>query len=130
MTSKIAKAGIAALIALGAISATAGSAAAGPDIGLGIVIGGPGYYDGPFYDDGPRYDRGPRHHGRHEGWRAPPRRVGCAPFHAVEKARWNGLHRAHVQDVTPRRVVIGGYRDYGFDRMVFANAPGCPIIRD
>lgn len=129
MTSMIAKAGIAALIALGAISATTGSAAAGPDIGFGIYIGGPGYYDGPGYGDGPRYGHGPRHRGRHEEWRAPPRRAGCAPFRAVEKARWSGLHRAHVQDVTSRRVVIGGYRAYGFDRMVFANAPGCPIIR-
>lgn len=117
MTHMIVKAGIAALIALGAISATTGSAAAGPDIGFGIYIGGPAYYDGYH------------HHGRHERWQAPPRRAGCAPFRAVEKARWSGLHRAHVQDVSSRRVVIGGYRAYGFDRMVFANAPGCPIIR-
>ncbi len=117
MTSIIAKAGIAALIALGALSGTAATAAAS-EFNLGI------YVDSPYGHDRGRHfeDRGRRH-----GWDRP--RFGCSPGEAIEKARWSGLRRVRVEDVSPRRIVVSGVRRGDWDRMAFANARGCPTIR-
>lgn len=115
MMGVFAKTGLAALIALGATFATVSTAAAD---------GWRFRYDGPGY--GMDYGRG-GHNGYERRHQRP--RGGCFPGEAVEKARWNGLHRARVHDVTPRRVVVGGVRHGDFDRMVFANVRGCPIIR-
>ncbi len=111
MISTFAKAGLAALIALGGISATASTAAAGPDVQYGIYV-----------QDGYR-------HGGH-GWGRPGRdRDRCAPWLAEEKASRMGIRRARVVDVSPRRVVVAGFDRYGRDRVVFANVRGCPVIR-
>lgn len=99
MTNLFAKAGIAALIALGAMSATTVTASAN-DFHPGIQQA--------------RYD---------------PRGRMCSPRLAVEKARDMGLRRARIDNVTPRRVVVEGFGRRGPDRVVFANAPGCPLIR-
>ncbi|WP_445944957.1 hypothetical protein [Rhizobium sp. CB3060] len=40
-----------------------------------------------------------------------------------------GLRRARIQNITPRRVVVEGFGRHGPDRVVFANVPGCPLIR-
>ncbi|MDI7860944.1 hypothetical protein MRS76_03155 [Rhizobiaceae bacterium n13] len=110
MTQFFAKAGLAALIAFGAISATASTAAA-QDVGFGFYVGNGGYYQPrPYY---PRPVYRPR---------------VCSPGQAIEKARWNGLRRARVAQVGPRRVVVEGTGRYGWGRMVFANVPGCPLI--
>ncbi|SEH64450.1 hypothetical protein SAMN05216228_100551 [Rhizobium tibeticum] len=53
----------------------------------------------------------------------------CSPVQAVQKARWTGLRYARVTTVTPRRVVVSGRNYRGWDRMVFANVRGCPLIR-
>ncbi|NML73062.1 hypothetical protein HHL25_02870 [Rhizobium sp. S-51] len=121
MTALFKKLGLAALVTVAAAVGGMSTANAGGDFGWGVYIGG-----GP----GPGYDRDYRHGDREWGHgRRHHRPEFCAPGHAVEKARWNGLRRAHVQDVTPRRVVVGGFRHGGFDRMVFANVRGCPVIR-
>lgn len=113
MFNIFAKAGLAALIALGGISATASTASAGgPEFRFGIYSGG-GYGSGP-------------------GWhreRDRPRRDNCSPWFAEEKANRMGLRRARVVDVSPRRVVVAGYDRHGRDRVVFANERGCPVIR-
>lgn len=116
MTRFFAKAGAAALIALAALSATVSTASAGGH----HAPRGPGH---GWHDAGPGFGF---HGGRHD-YRRGPR--GCAPMMAVEKARWNGLRRAYVEHVSPGRVVVSGYRHHRYDRMVFANAPGCPLIR-
>ena len=103
MTSMIAKVALAALISLGAISTTAATASAG-----GVDV----YVD----VRGPAYHRDYRHRGQ------------CNPYRAVEKARWQGLHRAHVTHVGRHRVVVEGRRHHRFDRIVFANVRGCPVI--
>ncbi|HLP70897.1 MAG TPA: hypothetical protein VK181_25595 [Rhizobium sp.] len=124
MRNILAKAGLAALIALGAVSATAGSAAAGADFGVGIYIGEPGYYPGErhgWQDPRDRYER----YDRYERRQYRP----CNPARAVEKARWNGLRHARVRRVTQHSVVVSGYRYGERDRMVFANVRGCPITR-
>ncbi len=112
MISTFAKAGVAALIALGGISATASTASAGPDVQYRIEV-----------QDGYR-------HGGHQGWGRPDRgRDRCAPWLAEEKANRMGLRRARVVDVSPRRVVVAGFDRGGRDRIVFANVRGCPVIR-
>ncbi|MDR6900219.1 hypothetical protein [Rhizobium miluonense] len=100
MTNFFAKAGIAALMAFGAMSATTMTASAN-DFHPGIQQA--------------RYDH--------------PRGRMCSPRLAVEKARDIGLRRARIDNITPRRVVVEGFGRRGPDRVVFANAPGCPLIR-
>lgn len=116
MTTFLAKAAVAAALSLTALFGTVSTAAA-DDIGFGIYVDGPGRGW-----DGGRHDRG-----RGPGWHGPRHRA-CSPGQAVEKARWSGLRRAHVRDVTPRRVVVGGIRHGRPDRIVFANVRGCPVI--
>ncbi|WP_320200571.1 hypothetical protein RMR16_009070 [Agrobacterium sp. rho-13.3] len=116
MISTFAKAGVAALIALSGLSATASTASAGPDVRYGIYV-----QDG-YRHGGP--DRG------RPGWDRPDRgRDRCAPWMAEEKASRMGLRRAQVVDVSPRRVVVAGFDRRGRDRIVFANVRGCPVIR-
>ncbi len=104
-----AKLGIAALVALTGISATtSGAGASEPRFGTYVQ-----YYE--------------RHHDR--DWRPHHRRPGCAPWLAEEKARGMGLRRARVVDVSRRTVTVVGRDHYGRDRVVFANARGCPLIR-
>ncbi|QLF70901.1 hypothetical protein FE840_015865 [Peteryoungia desertarenae] len=133
MTGILRKAGIAALVSLMAVTGVAPTASA-DSFGWGVYIGG----GGPHIEfrDGPRHwDRhGDRHRDRHDDrrWdRHDDRRARgeCRPHDAIEKARWTGLRRARIHDVTPRRVVISGFRHGDFDRMVFANVRGCPVIR-
>ncbi len=100
MSSIFAKAGIAALIALGAVSATMSTASAS-DISASVHQ--------------VRYD--------------PHRPRACSPVLAVQKARERGMRNARIADITPRRVVVIGRDRHGPDRVVFANVPGCPVIR-
>ncbi|NTJ42889.1 hypothetical protein G6L28_09820 [Agrobacterium larrymoorei] len=112
MISNFAKLGLAALMALGGISATASTASA-QDVRYGIYV-----------QDGYR-------HGGH-GWGRPDRgrdRDRCSTWRAEEKASRMGLRRARVIDVSPRRVVVAGFDRHGRDRIVFANVRGCPVIR-
>ncbi len=120
MTGMLAKFGLVALVTFASTVGTVSTAAAGQDFGWGIYVGG----GEPGYNHHDRY--GPR-----PGWGYQPRRhrpEGCSPRRAVEEARWSGLRRARVQDVTPRRIVVAGFRHGEFDRMVFANVRGCPVI--
>lgn len=120
MTGMLARLGFAALVTFATTVGTVSIAAAGSDFGWGVHIGG-----------GPGYDRD-YHDGYRHGWGYEPRRhrpQGCSPRRAVEEARWSGLRRARVHNITPRRVVVAGFRHGEFDRMVFANVRGCPVIR-
>ncbi|MDL2397430.1 hypothetical protein [Rhizobium mayense] len=91
MTGIFTKAGIAALIALGAAAASISTASAN--------------------------DLSASHHSRI-----------CSPITAVQKARAVGLRHAHIENITPRRVVVEGVGRHGSNRVVFANVPGCPLI--
>jgi len=53
----------------------------------------------------------------------------CSPLTAVRKARAMGLRGPEIRDMTSRRVVVVGHGRRGDDRIVFANAPGCPLLR-
>jgi hypothetical protein len=108
--SKIgARLGLAAIVSLTGLSVTAPTAAAS-EPGFGVYV---------QYRDGHRGREGRSHH----------RRPGCAPWLAEEKARGMGLRRARVVDVSRRTVTVVGRDHYGRDRVVFANARGCPVIR-
>ena len=112
------------LVAIVSVMATTGLASTASADGFSWGV----YIDGPRHG-GAGWDRP----GRGPGWDCPgmdrPRRGECRPHQAVEKARWNGLRRAFVADVTPRRVVVAGVRHGGRDRMVFANVCRCAVIR-
>ncbi|AYG59697.1 hypothetical protein [Rhizobium jaguaris] len=99
MINIFAKAGIAALITLGAVAATVSTASAN-DVSASS-----------------HQERHDPHHGRI-----------CSPISAVQKARAIGLRRAHSKNITPRRVVVEGAGRHGPNRVVFANVPGCPLI--
>ena len=107
---------IAGTVALGALSATAGTASA--DHRIGFEIGGPGF-SFSFGDRGYRgfrdWDR-PRYH-----------RKRCSPRKAVRKARRKGLRRAHVVRVGHRGVIVAG-RKWG-ERVVvgFGRHRSCPV---
>lgn len=117
MTSMIVKAGLAAIVALTGLSATAPTAAAaGPDFAIQVQ-----YRDG--YRD---WGRGPD---RDRGWRPDRRPSGCSPRMAENKADAMGLRRTRVVDVSPRAVTVAGFGRRGPDRVVFANVRGCPVIR-
>jgi hypothetical protein len=103
MTNLIAKASLAALLAIASLPATVSSAAAAsPERGVVVDV---------------------QYH------RPPPMRGGCSPREALRAARWSGLRDVQVVNVTPRRVVVEGRYRRGWDRMAFANVRGCPLIR-
>ena len=96
-------------------------------ITLGLHSGGVvdvQYRDRDRYGDERDWDRDRRHR---PGW-GHERRGRCDPWLAQDKARANGLHRARVVDVSPRRVVVEGRRWGEYRRAVFANVRGCPYI--
>jgi Ni/Co efflux regulator RcnB len=114
MTSLIAKAGLAALVALTGLSALAPAAsAASPELAIQVQ-----------YRD--------RDRDRDRDWRPdrPHRRPqGCAPGFAENKANRLGLRRTRVVDVSRRTVTVVGFGRRGPERIVFANVRGCPVIR-
>ncbi len=116
MTSLLTRIGLAALVALSGISATATTAAAS-DRGFGI--NGNGIYV-QYYD---------RHHDRDRDWRRHHGRPGCSPSRALNKAERMGLRRVRIVDASRRAIVVVGRDRHGRDRVVFANERGCPIIR-
>lgn len=101
MASLIAKTALAAILAVGAL--TASTAGANAHVRLGITIGEPGY---------PYLRRAER----------------CASWLALDKARWNGIRRPQITRIGPNRVVVEGPRIYRWGRIVFANVRGCPVI--
>jgi hypothetical protein len=118
MTNILIKTGVAALIALTGLSATASTAAAsGPEFRIFVQQGwdsrGGDHHRGGDRWERPRHDRGGR----------------CSPGLAEAKARDMGLRRARVVDVDRRTVTVVGRDRHGRDRIVFANDRGCPVIR-
>lgn len=128
--TKLALAGFIGLTGLGATVAPA----AADTLTFGIHSGGVvdvQYRDRDGYGDERDWGRD-RHHRHHrpdwgDGW-GRERRGRCAPWLAVDKARYFGLRRAYVADVSWRRVVVEGRRHGDYRRIVFANARGCPVI--
>lgn len=140
MTTLFKKTILAAVLGLGALAASVPAASAA---GLDVTIDTVGYRNGflqvqGFEGDGEgwgrdggrdrdrdRWDR--RNDRRHGGdW---GRRGRCSPDLAVAKARDFGMRRARVVDMSPRRVVVEGFRRGDYSRMIFINDRGCPTWR-
>lgn len=122
MTHFLTRIGLAGLLSVASLAGLAPAAAHADD--FSIEFGSSS--DRPrFYDDGPRYGGefgGRRHHRREEA------RGGCFPGEALRMARYQGLRHARIGRITPRVVVVNGRSRYGWDRIVFANVRGCPVI--
>lgn len=130
MTSFLKKSLLAVVLGLGALTASVPAAsAAGLDLAVETVGYRSGFLEVRDHDrdrrDGRwdrRHDRRDRHHG---GWGG---RGRCSPGLAVQKAREFGLRRARIADVSPRKVVVEGFRRGGYSRIVFANDRHCPVL--
>ncbi len=136
MTTILKKTILAAVLGLGALSASVPAASAA---GISVTIDNVGYRNGFLqvqgFDGGweeerrdrrrERWDdrRERRHHGDFG------RRGRCSPDLAIDKARDFGMRRARIADMSPRRVVVEGFRRGEYTRMVFMNDRGCPIWR-
>lgn len=138
MTTTVKKMFLAAALGLGALTASVPAASAA---GLSITVEPVGYRNGFLqvqdYDGGwEREDfRGRRDRGDRWDDRRPDRRPGewgrrgrCSPELAIAKARDFGLRRARIVDMSPRRVVVEGFRHGDHRRIVFANDRGCPAM--
>ncbi|MBN9054252.1 hypothetical protein JQ506_11885 [Shinella sp. PSBB067] len=138
MTTTVKKMFLAAALGLGALTASVPAASAA---GLSITVEPVGYRNGFLqvqdYDGGwEREDfRGRRDRGDRWDDRRPDRRPGewgrrgrCSPELAIAKARDFGLRRARIVDMSPRRVVVEGFRHGDYRRIVFANDRGCPAM--
>jgi hypothetical protein len=94
-------------VSLGLAVAAPSSASAG-NVELYVGPGGAAVTVGSTYRD--RYSRDRYHR------RAPApdyrRHATCSPREAVSKARRFGVHRAHVDRVTRRHIVVEGYKRY------------------
>ncbi|PDS77613.1 hypothetical protein [Rhizobium sp. L43] len=89
--------------------------AAAQDLEFRIGPGGVGVYDRD------------RDRGRYDGYdRRRPR--GCDPQDALDIARGEGLRRAQIVRMSPRRIVVQGMTRRGPEQMSFANRRGCPEI--
>lgn len=118
MTISLKKTAIAALVSLGAIgSIPAAASAASVDFYFGTGGAGMRMHDG--YRDH-------RHHDRRDRWES---RRGCSSRTAVRKARHFGLRHARVAYESRHKVVVEGRHHHRYDRIVFANVDGCPVIR-
>ncbi len=100
MSHFLAKASLAALIALSSIPLAGSAAVAAPQTDFVVKA---------------------QYHYR------PPVR-GCSPMEAIRKARYSGLRDVRISNITPRRVVVAGRDRRGWDRMTFANVRGCPLM--
>ncbi|MCM2294159.1 hypothetical protein NAC44_17675 [Allorhizobium sp. BGMRC 0089] len=137
LLSKTVLAGVAALMAASFVSA---QAYAQPQVQFGVTIGGAEVLPVQYWGDGgdryapppPPPPRGwgppPRDHWGPPG-PPPPRGPGfCPPPGAMDRAFEAGLHHPRIERVTPRRIIVGGWRRGGYDRIILANRPGCPYI--
>ena len=123
MKTFLTRIGLASMLAVGSLAALAPVAHA-DDFGVEFRFGNGN--DGVYVGDGDRYRDGYRHGHRH--WRDREMRRGCNPNQALDMARYQGIRRARIADVNPRVVVVKGRGPYGWERMVFANVRGCPVI--
>ncbi|ANH04764.1 MULTISPECIES: hypothetical protein [Shinella] len=125
MTRFLKKSLLAAVLGLGALTATMPAASAA---NIELSIEQAGYRNGFFEirDHDGRRDRWDRRHDRRQGnWGG---RGRCDPRLAMVKAHDFGLRRARIADVTPRKVVVEGFRYQGYGRIVFANDRHCPVL--
>jgi hypothetical protein len=125
MLKLIKTATLSAMIGLGAMAA-APSTASADSIGIHFLAqnAGFGFY---FGESGSARRDWDRRHDRRDRYE---RRDFCSPHDALRKAQWLGMRHARVTHVNYRTIgVEGRIRGYGHDRILFARAPHCPVLR-
>ncbi len=123
MTISLKKAAIAIAIGLGTLGSVPATASA-TSVDFYFGTGGSGIHIHDGYRDRGRWGHDRRHWGR-DRWNR-----GCSARRAVRIARHDfGLRRAHVAREGHRRIVVEGRRHHRWQRIVFANVRGCPVIR-
>lgn len=113
MKNLLSRIGLVAMMAVAGLAGLQPAAARADDFGIEFRFGN---------DDG--YNT--RHYKEYR-WGHNDRR-GCRPERALRIARHEGLRRAEIVRITPRVVVVRGRTPYGWDKLVFANVRGCPMI--
>lgn len=133
MTRIVKKTILAAVLGLCALTASVPAASAA---GLSVTIDTVGYRNGFLQVQDGGWDRDRRDRDRDRWDDRRDRRHGerggrgrCSPELAIDKARDFGMRRARIADMSPRRVVVEGFRRGDYSRMVFVNERGCPIWR-
>lgn len=123
MFNKIKNIAVSAMVSLGVLAAIPATAQAhhlhhGGGAGFGIWFGDGGH---SYW----RYDRRPRHwgHGPRRG------RHGCSVRRALNKAHRMGVRHARVRLANHNVIKVKGRSRGHRVRIVFARAPGCPVIR-
>ena len=116
-TSKIKSIILAGALAMGALSATSGTASA--EVYGGISFDGPGFSIG-ISNGG--------YNNNHRDWRRPHSRSNrCRPGKAVHKAQRRGIRHAHVVRVSRRGVVVAGRKRGERVTMGFGRSRSCPV---
>ncbi|MDO6967089.1 hypothetical protein [Rhizobium alvei] len=127
MSNFISKTMLAALVAFGAIGASAPAHAGGVDVD--IRINGPRVVHRPIVVRPPVVVVRPPVVVRNPVVvLQPAHRGACNPVLALEKARNNGMNRVHVSHVGPNRVAVEGRFRGTWAKMMFANVRGCPRL--
>ncbi len=132
MFDRFKKIAVSAIVSFGVLAAIPATAQAhsnhyrggGGGAGFGIWFGesGHSHWRGP---------RGGRPHNWGNGRRHNPiaRAHRCSPRRALNKARRMGVRNARIGRVNHRVIKVRG-RSHGYRvKIVFARAPGCPVIR-
>ena len=123
MLKTIRNAAFSALIGRGALAAVPAAAQA-DSLTLHAGSGGAGF--GIWFGDSSR-----THWRNPPGWqyRHRPQYRTCTPGQALNKAHRIGVRHARIKRVNHRVIAVGGRSRGHHVRVVFARAPGCPIIR-
>lgn len=119
---------LSAMIGLGAMAA-APSTASADSLGIQFLAqdAGFGFY---FGDSGSAYRDWDRRHDRRDSYDRYDRRDFCSPRDALRKAEWLGMRHVRVTHVNYRTIgVAGRVRGHHYDRILFARAPHCPVLR-
>lgn len=121
MRNFLAKAGLAVLVLIGGVAASAPAQAGGVDVD--VRIGAPYRHHRPVVIVRPPVVYKP----------APvvvvrPGYGRCQPGLAVQKAYNRGLNKVAVEKVTANRVVVSGKSRGVWMKMAFANVRGCPRL--
>ncbi len=130
MFDKIKKIAVSALVSFGVLATIPATAQAhgnhhGGGAGFGIWFGESGHSH--WRRPGARRGGGDWHNGRR--YNPIGRAHRCSPRRALNKARRMGVRNAHIRRVDHRVIKVRG-RSHGYRvRIVFARAPGCPVIR-
>lgn len=146
MTKTLKTAALSAFAGLATLLAVSSTANAGGGVILEFGDGYDGPHGGAFFDE-PGFPHGPKPHGPKPHHPRPrdfvgggiiigdighskPRHIArCTVDQALDKARFEyGLRRVNVEFANKHVIGVTGKRKHKWREIVFARAPGCPVI--